>query len=120
LLIFVPVSGSLESSDFVVDSFHGTARDRIVIPIENSRSVALQCIGHSLKDANTGCSRASAPMTKEDGGRCPGFLSPDLSEVFLEVVTVVSSSQSRWSEISSPCRCRSRRRLTTSRAKARV
>jgi hypothetical protein len=31
-----------------------------VIPIENSRSVALQCVGHSLKDANTGCSRASA------------------------------------------------------------
>jgi hypothetical protein len=32
LLISVPVSGTLESSDFVVDSFHGTARDRIVIP----------------------------------------------------------------------------------------
>jgi hypothetical protein len=89
LLISVPVSGSLESSDFVVDSFHGTARDRIVIPIENSRSVALQSVGHSLKDANTCCSRASAPVIEEDGGRCLASLSPDLSEVFLEVVTDV-------------------------------
>jgi hypothetical protein len=89
LLISVPVSSSLESSDFVVDSFHGATRDRIVIPIENSRSVALQSVGHSLKDANTGCSRTSAPVIKEDGGRCPASLGPDLSEVFLEVVTDV-------------------------------
>jgi len=31
LLISVPVGGSLERSDFVVHSCHGTARDRIVI-----------------------------------------------------------------------------------------
>ncbi len=60
-----------------------------VIPLENSRSVALQCVGHSLKEANTGCSRASAPVIKEDGGRCLASLGPDLSEVFLEVVTDV-------------------------------
>ncbi len=29
VLISVPVSGSLKSSDFVVDTFHGTARDRM-------------------------------------------------------------------------------------------
>jgi hypothetical protein len=89
LLISVPVSGFLESSDFVVDSFHGATRDRIVIPNENSRSVALQSVCHSLKDANTGCSRASAPVIKEAGGRCLASLSPDLSKVFLEVVTDV-------------------------------
>jgi len=89
LLISVSVSGSLDCSDFIVDSFHGTARDWIVIPIEKSRSVALQSVGHCLKDANTGCSRASAQVIKEGGGRCLASLSPDLSEVFLEVVTDV-------------------------------
>jgi hypothetical protein len=68
-------------------------------PLRIPVSVALQCVAHSLKDANTGCSRASAPVIREDYGRCLAS-SPDLNEVFLETLSFIPLrllQRQRWS-----------------------
>ena len=76
----------MEEFDFVVGSLQGSGRDGVVVPVEDSFAVGLQCAGklHQLPDP-AGCGGGD-PAVEDDAGGGLVLLHPDLGEVFLEVV----------------------------------
>ena len=61
LVVSVAIGSPLEGTDCVVDPFEGSGRDRFVIPVEQSRAVGLQGLGHRVQLSDVGSVGASAP-----------------------------------------------------------
>ena len=60
LVVSVARGSPLEGTDCVVDLFEGAGRDRLVIPVEQSRAVGLQGLGHRVQLSDAGRVGASA------------------------------------------------------------
>ena len=68
-IIAVAVGAALQGSDFVVDPFEWAGRDGVVVPVEESRAMTSQGLGHRLHLADVRVIRPRNSMVQNESGR---------------------------------------------------